>query len=725
MADAKFFEGYARYNDFEKKYETWDDSVKRVMDMHRMFYKDRMSNKLEYYINYAEELYKQKKVLGAQRALQFGGDQLLKHHARLYNCTSSYADRAAFFGEAFYLMLCGAGVGFSVQKKHVKTVPKIQRRVKMAKTLRVPDSIEGWAQAVDVLLSSFFVGGGVYPDYEARKIYFDLEDIRPKGSKISGGFKAPGPEPLRKSLDFIEQLIKDRLREGNEILRPIDVYDIVMHCADAVISGGVRRAATICLFSRDDDEMMKAKIGNWFIENPQRGRSNNSVVLIRNNTSESEFHKIMKMVKEFGEPGFILVDDEDYIVNPCAEIGMYPKTKEGKSGWQACNLSEINGGKSNSTEEFLDQCKAASILGTLQAGYTDFNFLGPESKEIIDREALIGVGITGWMNNPNILFNEKNLKQGVKVVKKINKEVAELIGINQAARTTTVKPSGNASVLLETSSGIHGDHAPKYIRNVQFNKETEIAKIFKEKNPCMVEESIWSNNGTDYVVSFPIESPKNSIFKSELLGIKQLEYVKMAQEYWVTEGKNNELCVKPWLNHNVSNTIIVDDWEEVTKYVYNNRYSFCGVSFLSASGDKAFNQAPFLEVLDMKQITKKYGDEALLTSALIEAGLIAFNDNLWMACDTAMGRGLNLNDETHSNVLKRDFVRRFKKFATNFESEEICTECLKDVYLFHKWWKITKSAKHISFVDELKEKTYTDIDTMGAQACNGGSCEIW
>ncbi len=316
MSDAKFYESYARFDTESQKYETWDEAVSRVMDMHRTFYKDKMTPELEGLIDFSEKAYKKKELLGAQRALQFGGEQLLKNNSKLYNCTATYVDRVDFFKEALFLMLSGCGIGFSVQKQHIKDLPDITERTKQAKTFVVPDSIEGWADAVGVLMSSFFVSGGD-DNYRSRKIYFDLTEIRPKGAEISGGFKAPGPEPLRIALDKIELKIKQSLKEGATRLSTIDAYDCAMYMADAVISGGVRRAASICLFSKDDKDMITAKTGNWFIDNPQRGRSNNSVVLLRNETSKEEFNEIMKSVKEFGEPGFVWTDDLEILFNPC------------------------------------------------------------------------------------------------------------------------------------------------------------------------------------------------------------------------------------------------------------------------------------------------------------------------------------------------------------------------------------------------------------------------
>jgi len=725
LSQTKFYEGYSRFKESDGRYETWDEAVDRVIDMHEQHYITN-NNRLQPFVEEARSAYKEQRVLGAQRALQFGGEQLMKHQMRMYNCTSSYINRPEFFGEVFYILLCGAGAGFSVQKHHIKKLPKIQNRTKQAKGYIVEDSIEGWASALDILMSSFFVGGGKYPDYEGRRVFFDLSQIRPKGAKISGGFKAPGPEGLRKSLDKIEHLLQGIVLDSKEpiAIKPINAYDITMHAADAVLSGGVRRSATICLFSPDDEEMMNAKTGNWFMDNPQRGRSNNSAVIVRDKTTPEEFGKIMESVKQFGEPGFVFVESTEHTTNPCVEIGMYPQINK-KSGWQGCNLTEINGGKCNTEEDFYKACRAASILGTLQAGYTDFKFLTDTSKLIFDREALLGVSITGWMNNPDILFDEKILEKGAKIVKEVNREVSQIIGINAAARTTCVKPSGNASVLLQTASGIHAEHSSMYIRNVQMNKESEITQAIMKTNPYMVEESVWSSTGTDVVVSFPILPKKGSMYKDDLLGIKHLELVKKAQKYWVETGTNEELCADKGIRHNVSNTIIVDDWDNVEKYVYENRDAFAGISFLAMTGDKDYNQAPNTGVIDSKTMVKKYGDASIFASGLVVDALKVF-PNLWDACSTANGFGLDLSVESSENSARKDWVRRFENFANNYcDGDKKTSEgCLKDAYLLHKWKKIQSNLKQIDWKEDITEKKYTDVDTLAAAACAGGACEI-
>lgn len=727
LSQSKFFMGYSRWVDAKQAYETWGESVGRVMAMHRQKYAKKLSPQLEAYLAKAEAAYGSQLVLGAQRALQFGGDQLLKHEAKMYNCSVSHADRAAFFQEAMYLLLCGCGVGFSVQRRHVNKLPRLQKRSpKRVKVFQVPDSIEGWADAFGVLLSSYFEDGGTFPEFKGCQVHFDFSKIRPKGAMISGGFKAPGPDGLRNALVKCEALLEKALAEGNDRMRSIVVYDFVMHMSDAVLSGGVRRSATICLFDKDDEEMLKAKTGDWFIHNPQRGRSNNSVMLKRDELTREEWAAIMRSVRDFGEPGFIFTDNLDFAYNPCVEIGMLPVCHEtGESGFQFCNLTEINGGRCVDEETFYRACEAGAILGTLQAGYSNFKYLSDATRRITERESLIGVSITGWMNNPQVLFDERILKKGAEIVKRVNKEVAKLLGINPAARTTCAKPSGNASVLLGTASGIHGEHAPMYFRNVQMNVDDEVAQLIQRINPKMVEKSVWSSNGTDVVVSFPVVSKEGSVYKADLMGVKQLEYVKKAQQHWVENGTNLDLCVDKSLRHNISNTISVDDWDEVEQYIFDNRQWFAGISLLSASGDKAYAQAPFTEVTSPEEILAKYGSASMFASGLIVDGLHAFNNNLWQACDTAMGYGLTLTDEA-SDLLKRDWVRRFGKFAENFfgSDEQKASFCLKDCYNLHKWVSIQRTMQEIDFSEALTKQTYVEVDTLASQGCAGGVCEI-
>lgn len=803
LSQAKFFESYSRFLEDDGRYETWEESVKRVMDMHRGYYADKMTPELEELIDFAEDAYMNKLVLGSQRALQFGGEQLLKNHARLYNCTASYIDRPEVFGELFFLMLSGCGVGFSVQQRHIKNLPNIVKREEKSVDFIIPDSIEGWKESADVLLSSFFINGGNRPEFKGKRINFIYDEIRPAGALVSGGFKAPGPDGLKSSIGKIEDILikatsRDIYNGDGVTLKSVEIYDIVMHIADAVLSGGIRRAATICLFSHDDEDMLTCKSGpDWFRENPQRSRSNNSAMLLRNQVTKEEFLNIIKHVKDYGEPGFIWVDNLDALFNPCVEIGLYGYSDKGESGFGVCNLVEQDGSKTASLEVFKTQCKASSILGTLQAGYTKFTSLSQATIDIVEYESLLGISITGWMNNPDILFDDKVLEIGSEIAIEMNERVAKMIDINPAARLLTVKPSGNASVILGCGSGIHGEHDKNFLRHAQFNKETEIAKLFIEHYPSMVEQSVYSE--TDIVVAFPIAPSEGSIFKSDLLGVKQLEYVVKAQKSWVAKGTKKERSLQPWLVHNVSNTITVDDWDAVGEFIYENRAYLGGVSLLSSYGDKAYNQAPFMAVKMPNEINELYEEKAMFASGLIEAGLTAFDGNLWGAIDEAMVDGKNLTSSS-TDLLKRDFVRRFNKFAHRFldlpesntdymetynrfqivstkisdlenkqrsmdkiktdyvaygeilselkllvaensqlsskldltdilqhiqASKEMTSDCLKDVYNLHKWVNITNNlGENIDWTKYLKNKEYTELNTLAGAACHGGNCDL-
>lgn len=474
LQDYTFVSRYARYDGEKKRRETWDEAVDRVMGMHLRRYPQ-----VEEDIRWAFDVVRQKRALGSQRALQFGGSPIEKHNARIYNCTVSFCDRLRFFQEAFWLLLCGSGVGFSVQKHHVAKIPAFvhsyeDRKALPKRTYEIPDSIEGWADALGVLLSSYFgtEDNSIFPEYNDVRVVFDYTQIRAAGSALNScSGKAPGPQPLHRAIEKIRTLLERCLANGQDRLRPIDAYDIVMHASDAVLSGGVRRSATICIFSHDDEEMMNAKVGNWFYDNPQRARSNNSVLLLRDDTSREQFSEIMRSVKEYGEPGFLWSDSTEYLVNPCVEIGFWPVCPvTQKSGWAFCNLTEINGGMVKTKEDFVVAVRAASIIGTLQAGYASFPYLGEVTENIVKNEALLGVSITGVMENPDIILNPEIQQEMAKLVLDVNDEIAPKIGVNLCARATCIKPAGTSSCILGTSSGIHPHHWRRYLRRVQTNK---------------------------------------------------------------------------------------------------------------------------------------------------------------------------------------------------------------------------------------------------------------
>lgn len=767
LSNYTFYSRYARYNTAKKRRESWDEAVGRVFAMHREKYADKIAANPELgeLISFAQQMQTKKRVLAAQRSLQFAGAPIFKHELKMFNCLFTHIDRPRVFQEIMYSLLCGCGVGFSVQKQHVGLLPHVYRRTNvLPETFVVEDSIEGWADAVGVLLDSYFTSNEWSANYHLREIKFDFSKIRPQGALIAGQFKAPGPDGLNAALTKVQKVIDRRINSAEFTtdefalkLRPIDCYDIIMHVSDAVLSGGVRRSATLCLFSHDDENMLTAKTGNWYVDNPQRGRSNNSAALLKGHVSREEFAALMASTKQFGEPGFIWMDDLDIGYNPCVEIGMYPKTKDGRSGFQGCNLTEINGKWCDTKENFLKACEASAIIGTLQAGYTNFKYLSKESKEIFDEEALLGCSITGMMDNPDLLFNEEVQREAAEHILATNKKVAALIGINPAARTTCVKPAGSTSCVLGTASGIHPHHAKRYIRRVQANNEEFCLQETKRRNPAAVEDSHWSVNKTDSVISFLCEVPGGAIVKNQLTAVELLEKVKLTQQNWVSYGTNLDRCVNQKLRHNVSNTITVkpDEWDAVEAFIFDNQEWFAGISLLSASGDLDYVQAPFSTVLTPLELVREYGDASVFASGLIVDGLAAFDDNLWRACDTSLGYGDQLHVEgqpdpqkpeypskkTNKDLAeyflareaydswfaKVDWVRRLKQFAERYFDNDLrrATYCVKHVSLWKTWCDLSREYTEIDWTTvEEESEAYVAADTLGAQACAGGSCEI-
>lgn len=561
-----------------------------------------------------------KRVLPSMRSLQFGGEAILSTNARMFNCSFSSVDRITFFREFFYLLLAGCGCGFSVQKRHVERLPVFPRRVGdmdlPVQHYTVGDTIEGWGDALHELILSFLGG---------YKVEFNFSAIRPRGSPlVTSGGRAPGHLPLKRALSQVEEILTDA---AGRKLKPIEAYDICMYIARSVLSGGVRRSATICLFSIDDTEMMTAKTGNWFEENPQRSASNNSALIDRNTAEQQQFRNLFESQKEFGEPGFYFVNDPDYGCNPCCEIGLNPIMQgpigkkdqarlrelgydgdlEGEvrlSGWQMCNLSTINAGTAVNEEAFFESCFWSAAIGTLQAAYTEIPYLGPVTQFLNEREALLGVSICGILDNPEVFLNARVLEKGAEICRTINAIVADAIGIRRAARVTCVKPEGTASLLLETGSGIHPHHAKRYFRRVQANRNEPVYRFFREKNPHMTEPSVYQPD-TDDVITFPVEAPETAILRDEVGAVQFLEYVKFVQKHWVQAGRAHD-DYSPALHHNVSNTCTVkpEEWNEVAEFIWKNRKYFTGVSLLSVSGDKIYAQAPREEVVSDEDIAK-------------------------------------------------------------------------------------------------------------------------
>jgi ribonucleoside-triphosphate reductase len=565
LSDITVYMKYARFLPESYRRETYEELVTRNKDMHIKKYPD-----LEGEIDAAYEYVYAKKVLPSMRSMQFGGKPIEVAPNRIFNCAYLPIDDARAFGETMFLLLGGTGVGYSVQTHHVEKLPEIVKpNGKRTYRYLVGDSIEGWADAVKALVMSYFRG--------TSKLRFDFSDIRPKGSRlVTSGGKAPGPQPLKECLVKLEGILE--AKENGDKLRPIEVHDMICYIADAVLAGGIRRAALISLFSADDDEMIAAKTGSWWEKNPQRGRANNSIVLMRHIVTEDFFKDLWKRVRASGagEPGFYFTYDKDWGTNPCCEIALRP--------FQFCNLTEVNVSNVETQEELNDRVRAATFIGTLQASYTDFHYLRAVWKRATEKDALIGVSMTGIASGKVLGLDTG---KAASIVKEENVRVAKLLGINAAARTTCIKPAGTTSLTLGTSSGIHAWHAPYYIRRIRVGKNEAIYQYLNEFHPELVEDEYFRPHDTA-VIQIPQKAPEGSILRSES-ALEMLERVKLFSSNWIKKGHR-----KGQNTHNVSATVTIkeDEWEHVGEWMWENRNSYNGLSVLPHDGG-TYIQAPF------------------------------------------------------------------------------------------------------------------------------------
>ena len=566
LSDITVYMKYAKYLPEMNRRETWDELVTRNKEMHQKSY-PHIADKID-------EMYKfvyEKKVLPSMRSMQFGGKPIEISPNRIYNCAYMPIDHIDSFSECMFLLLGGTGVGYSVQEHHVDKLPPVNKPyVKRTKRFLIGDSIEGWADAIKVLTKSYLNG-------KSSRIVFDYSDIRPKGARlVTSGGKAPGPQPLKECIVKITGILD--AKEDGEQLTTLEVHDIVCHIADAVLAGGIRRAALISLFSADDLEMIGCKSGNWWETNPQRGRANNSAVLMRHKITKEFFLDLWKRVElsGSGEPGIYLNNDKDWGTNPCCEIALRP--------YQFCNLCEVNVSNIESQEDLNERVKAASFIGTLQAGYTNFHYLRDIWRETTEKDALIGVSMTG-IGSGRVLGYD--MEEAAKIVKKENSKVAKLIGINKAARTTTVKPAGTTSLTLGTSSGIHAWHNDFYIRRVRVGKNESIYNYLNTNHPELLEDDYFRPHDTA-VISIPQKAPKGSILRTES-AFDLLERVKKVATEWVKTGHNTGSN-----SHNVSATISLkeEDWELAGEWMWENRDHYNGLSVLPYNGG-TYVQAPF------------------------------------------------------------------------------------------------------------------------------------
>jgi ribonucleoside-triphosphate reductase len=596
---------YAKFSPEKNRRETWDELVTRNKEMH-----------LKKFPHLAEEIesaYKfvyDKKVLPSMRSMQFAGKPIEINNSRIFNCSYLPIDDYRAFSEIMFLLLSGCGVGYSVQTHHVENLPEIRKPLKSKRYL-VGDSIEGWADAVRMLTKAYFGQTSTAP-------IFDFRDIRAKGaSLITVGGKAPGPEPLKIALIHM-QAILDRKQDG-EKLTTVECHDIICHLADAVLSGGIRRAALIALFNLHDEEMLTCKFGDWWENNPQRGRANNSAVLLRNKIDKEIFMGLWAKIEasNSGEPGFLFTNDKDAGTNPCAEINLKAN--------QFCNLCEINASDIETQEEYNARAKAASFIGTLQASYTDFHYLRDVWKKTTEKEALLGIGMTGIASGAVFKLN---MKEAAKIAVEENARVAAILGINKAARVTTVKPSGTTSLVLGTSSGIHAWHDDFYFRRIRLGKNEALYTYLSINHPEMLEDDFFKPN-LQSIVSVPQRAPEGSITRSES-AMDLLERIKTINKNWIKPGHRKGANM-----HNVSATVTIkqDEWPAVGEWLYENKEYFTALSFLPEDLG-TYKQAPF------ETITEEQFNEAVKSLNQIDLSkVIEMSDNTALMDQAACAGG--------------------------------------------------------------------------------------
>lgn len=581
LSDITIFNKYAKYNDYLKRRETWDEICDRYQNMMISKYPALM-----YDIIASMKLVRDKKVLPSMRALQFAGPAISKNESRIYNCAFMPVDSYKSFSETMFLLLGGTGVGYSVQFQHVDKLPSILKPT-IDKKYVISDSLEGWADAIRILMKAYLGKSKFRP-------VFNYSDIRAKGVRlVTAGGKAPGPKPLMDCINTIEKLLSSK--EDGYRLKPIDCHDIQCHIANTVLSGGIRRSAMISLFSHNDSEMLECKHGDWWVDNEQRGRANNSVVLDRNNTTKEQFEEIWKKIEESGsgEPGIYWTNNLDWGTNPCCEIALRP--------YQFCNLTEVNVSDIISQEDLNNRVAIASFFGTLQAGYIDFHYLRDIWKQTTEEDALIGVGMTGIASGEILKYN---LDEASQVVKITNEKISSLIGINPAARTTTIKPSGTTSCVLGTSSGIHAWHNDYYLRRMRLMKNDPLYTYLINTQPKLVEDDFYSPDNTA-VISIPQSAPDNSIYRNEGV-FSLLERIEKFNRNWVRGGHRTGDNT-----NNVSATVSIkdDEWESVGEWMWSNRSLYNGISVLPYDGG-TYKQAPFEDITkeEFEEISKGIQD---------------------------------------------------------------------------------------------------------------------
>ena len=605
LSDITTYLKYAKYNPEKQRREVWSELVDRNKSMHLKKF-PQLSEEIEWAYKFVYD----KKVLPSMRSMQFAGKPIEINNTRVFNCSYLPIDDLASFSEIMFLLLSGCGVGYSVQQHHIEKLPEVRKPLKSKRYL-VGDSIEGWADAVKVLMKAYLRGGPAP--------LFDFRDIRPKGaSLITVGGKAPGPEPLKIALIHVQSIL-DRKTDG-EKLTSVECHDIICHLADAVLSGGIRRAALIALFNLDDEDMLTCKFGNWWEENPQRGRANNTAVLINSKIEKDIFLGLWKKIElsNSGEPGFIFSNDKDAGTNPCAEINLKPN--------QFCNLCEVNASTIESQEDLNERVKAAAFIGTLQASYTDFHYLRDVWKKTTEKEALLGIGMTGIASGTVFKYS---LKEAAKIAVEENARVAEVIKINKAARITTVKPSGTTSLVLGTSSGIHAWHDDFYLRRIRLGKNEALYAYLAINHPELLEDDFFKPH-IQAIVTIPQRAPEGAITRTKETAFELLERIKKFNKEWIKPGHKKGSNM-----HNVSATVNIkqDEWGPVGEWLWENKQYFTALSFLPEDLG-TYTQAPFesideatfndrvqhLHLLDLSKVVEMEDMTALMDQAACAGG---------------------------------------------------------------------------------------------------------
>jgi ribonucleoside-diphosphate reductase alpha chain len=580
LSEFVYYTTYSKWLPEERRRETWVETIDRYISFMKESLGDKLTAK-----EYAEvrEYMLTQKSFGSMRLLWAAGKAARASHVTAYNCAFIAPSDWRDFGEIMYVLMCGGGIGFSVERQNVEQLPIIARQTgKKNPTHVVGDSKEGWADAFILGLRTWAAG---------EDVDFDFSQLRPQGARLQTmGGRSSGPDPLRNLLAFSREKLLHR--QGRR-LTTLDVHDICTKIGEIVVMGGVRRSAMISLSDLDDPEMRDAKNGQFFMTNPQRMMANNSVVYNERPTIEQFLDEWINLIKaKSGERGIYnrgglekqmparrwdLNKDRVYNfgLNPCGEI--YLRSK------QFCNLADVVARPNDTEKDLLNKVRVAAILGTYQATLTNFPYLSPEWKKNCEEERLLGISISGHWDVPQ-LRNEKMLEKLRKMAVETNKKYAARFGIKPATAVTAIKPSGNSSQLLDVSSGCHPRHSKYYIRRVRLEVHNPLFQMLRDAGIKLYPEvGQTEQTATTWVVEFPMKAPTNAITKKDLSAIQHLEYWKMVKTKYT--------------EHNPSVTISVadDEWLRVGNWVYDNWDIVGGLSFLPKE-DHVYRLAPYEEI---------------------------------------------------------------------------------------------------------------------------------